>query len=117
MKDSIRRRGENVSAAEVEREVVAHPGIAEAAVIGIAAAVEQEVMAFLVPAGDEAPAPEAVIAFLEDRLPYYAVPRYLEYVESLPADGRAPTRQDVAARAGSVRDDVEPRGRGDQAAP
>jgi crotonobetaine/carnitine-CoA ligase len=42
------------------------------------------VMAFLVPADDEAPAPEAVIAFLEDRLPYYAVPRYLEYVESLP---------------------------------
>ena len=84
VKDSIRRRGENVSAAEVERELVAHPGIAEAAVIGIAAAVEQEVMAFLVPAGDEPPAPEAVIAFLEDRLPYYAVPRYLDYIESLP---------------------------------
>jgi crotonobetaine/carnitine-CoA ligase len=83
VKDSIRRRGENVSAAEVERELVAHPGIAHAAVIGIAAEVEQEVMAFLVPSG-EPPAPEDLISFLEERLPYYAVPRYVEYVESFP---------------------------------
>jgi carnitine-CoA ligase len=84
VKDSIRRRGENVSAAEVERELAAHPGIAEAAVIGVAAEVEEEVMAFLVQASGEALAPEAVIGFLEDRLPYYSVPRYLEFVESLP---------------------------------
>jgi crotonobetaine/carnitine-CoA ligase len=84
VKDSIRRRGENVSAADVERELVAHPGVADAAVIGIAADVEQEVMAFVVPSFGEPPSPEDVIAFLEPRLPYYAVPRYLDYVESLP---------------------------------
>jgi carnitine-CoA ligase len=83
VKDSIRRRGENVSAAEVERELVAHPDVSEAAVIGIAAEVEQEVMAFVVP-GVAPPAPENLISFVEDRLPYYAVPRYIEYVDSLP---------------------------------
>ncbi len=84
VKDSIRRRGENVSAAEVERELLAHPGVTDAAVIGVAAEVEQEVMAFVVPAPGQPPEPEAVIAFLEDSLPYYAMPRYIEYVESLP---------------------------------
>ena len=34
VKDSLRRRGENISAAEVERELIAHPAIAEAAVVG-----------------------------------------------------------------------------------
>jgi crotonobetaine/carnitine-CoA ligase len=83
VKDSIRRRGENVSAAEVERELAAHPGIAEAAVIGVEVAVEEEVMAFLVPGGDP-PTPDAVIAFVTDRLPYYAVPRFVELVDELP---------------------------------
>jgi carnitine-CoA ligase len=84
VKDSIRRRGENVSAAEVEREILANAAIADAAVIGVAAAIEQEVMAFVVLRPGEAAAPEDLIAFLQTRLPYYAVPRYLEYVESLP---------------------------------
>lgn len=83
VKDSLRRRGENISAAEVERELQAHPAIAEAAVVGIQAAVEQEVMAFLV-ARDERPDPEELIAFVTDRLPYYAVPRFLEFVDELP---------------------------------
>jgi crotonobetaine/carnitine-CoA ligase len=84
VKDSIRRRGENVSAAEVEREIVEHPAIAEAAVIGVAAEVEQEVMAFVVVTPGERVTPEDLTAFLADRLPYYAVPRYIEYLDSLP---------------------------------
>jgi carnitine-CoA ligase len=84
VKDSVRRRGENISAAEVERELVAHPAIAEAAVIGIQADVEQEVMAFLVARAADPPPPDEMIAFVTDRLPYYAVPRYLEFVAELP---------------------------------
>jgi crotonobetaine/carnitine-CoA ligase len=83
VKDSIRRRGENVSAAEVERELVAHPAVEEAAVVGVQVAVEQEVMAFVVPRTD-APAPEELIAFVRERLPYYAVPRFVEVVGELP---------------------------------
>jgi crotonobetaine/carnitine-CoA ligase len=83
VKDSIRRRGENVSAAEVERELVAHPAVQDAAVVGVHVAVEQEVMAFVVPRA-EAPAPEDLIAFVRERLPYYAVPRFVEVVDELP---------------------------------
>jgi len=84
LKDSIRRRGENISAAEVERELLAHPAISEAAVVGVQVAVEQEVMAFLVARPGEEPAPEDLIALTTERLPYYAVPRYLEFVDELP---------------------------------
>jgi crotonobetaine/carnitine-CoA ligase len=80
-KDSIRRRGENVSSAEVERELLAHPAVAEAAVVGVPAEIEQDVMAVVV-RSDEL-APEDVIAFLAERLPYFAVPRYVEFVERI----------------------------------
>ncbi|HEY7968607.1 MAG TPA: AMP-binding protein, partial [Candidatus Limnocylindrales bacterium] len=71
VKDSIRRRGENVSSAEVERELLAHPAVAEAAVIGVPAEIEQDVMAVVV-LRDQIE-PEALIGFLADRLPYFAV--------------------------------------------
>jgi carnitine-CoA ligase len=81
VKDSIRRRGENISSAEVERELLAHPAVAEAAVIGVAAEIEQEVMAVVVRTGEVEP--EELISFLADRLPYFAVPRYLEFVDRI----------------------------------
>lgn len=84
VKDSIRRRGENVSAAEVEREILANANVAEAAVIGVEAELEQEVMAFVVPTSERSVTGESLTEFLIERLPYYAVPRYIEFVESLP---------------------------------
>ncbi len=84
-KDAIRRRGENISSMEVEQEINAHPDVLEAAVIPVAADVtEQEVMAVIVPKPGCVPAPEALIAFLNDRLPYFMVPRYLEFAGELP---------------------------------
>ena len=49
-------------------------------------------MAFLVARERERPTPEDLIAFVTDRLPYYAVPRFLEFVEELPRT-RAAARQ------------------------
>jgi crotonobetaine/carnitine-CoA ligase len=82
VKDSIRRRGENVSSAEVERELLDHPAIAEAAVIGVEAQVDQEVLAVVVQRAEVEP--EELIQFLAQRLPYFAVPRYIEFVEEIP---------------------------------
>lgn len=85
VKDAIRRRGENISSMEVEQEINAHPDVLETAVIPVAAEVtEQEVMAVIVPKPGRTPAPEALIAFLGDRLPYFMVPRYLEFASELP---------------------------------
>jgi crotonobetaine/carnitine-CoA ligase len=81
VKDSIRRRGENVSSAEVERELLAHPAVKEAAVVGVKAEIEQDVYAVVVLA--EPVEPEELVGFLADRLPYFAVPRYLDFVDQI----------------------------------
>ena len=84
-KDAIRRRGENISSMEVEQEINAHPDVLECAVIPVASAeTEQEVMAVVVPKPGRRVAPEALIAFLEPRMAYFMVPRYLEFATELP---------------------------------
>jgi crotonobetaine/carnitine-CoA ligase len=85
IKDSIRRRGENVSSFEVEMEVVAHPDVAEAAAIAVPAGEEgDEIKVFVVPAPGRTVDPEDLIRFLIPRMARYMVPRYVEVLESLP---------------------------------
>jgi crotonobetaine/carnitine-CoA ligase len=84
-KDAIRRRGENISSMEVEQEINAHPDVLECAVIPVASQeTEQEVMAVVVPKPGRRIAPETLIAFLEPRMAYFMVPRYLEFAVDLP---------------------------------
>lgn len=85
VKDSIRRRGENISSMEVESEIVVHPAVLECAVIPVDSEhTEQEVMAVLVPKPDTVINPAGLIAFLEPRMAYFMVPRYIEVVDALP---------------------------------
>ena len=85
IKDSIRRRGENISSWEVEQALLSHPDIKNTAVVGVPAEVgEEDVMAFIVPRDRNLPDPDAVIRYLEDRLARFAVPRYLQFVDELP---------------------------------
>jgi crotonobetaine/carnitine-CoA ligase len=84
IKEIIRRRGENMSPAEVEEALASHPDVAEAAVIGVPSELtEEEVKAFLV-LGD----PGADVAVIRDhaaeRLARFKWPRYVEVVEELP---------------------------------
>jgi len=88
-KEVLRRRGENLSPAEVEEALVSHPSVLEAAVVGVPSELsEEEVKAFVVPA------PGADIDFPSLRshaatlLASYKVPRYWQAVEDLP---RTPT--------------------------
>lgn len=82
-KDSIRRRGENISAWEVERVLNSHPKIQESAVLGVDADVgEQELKAFIVPTGGSVLEPLEIIKWCETRLPYYQIPRYIAFSDS-----------------------------------
>ncbi len=87
VKDYIRRRGENVSSMEVERQVSEHPGIKEAAAIGVkageGASSEDEIMIVCIPEG-AAPDPVELTEFMAERMPYFMVPRYIRFVDSLP---------------------------------
>ena len=84
-KDSIRRRGENVSAWEVETAVIAHPRVLEAAAIGVPSEVgEEDVAVLVVPVAGAEIDPAELVEFVSVDLPRFAVPRYVEVVESLP---------------------------------
>jgi crotonobetaine/carnitine-CoA ligase len=83
-KDAIRRRGENISAQEVEAAINSHPGIADTAVIGIESELgEQDVAAFVV-RKDEGISEREVIEHAADNMAYYMVPRYVSFLEELP---------------------------------
>jgi crotonobetaine/carnitine-CoA ligase len=85
MKDAIRRRGENISAWEVEQVLDAHPKVAASAAIPVPSELgEDEVMAFVVPREKAVIDYEELIRYCEPRLAYFAVPRFLEIVEELP---------------------------------
>ena len=85
MKDAIRRRGENISSYEVEQVLVSHPQVENAAVFPVRSELaEDEVMAAVVLRPGEKLAYEALLDYCQPRMPYFAVPRYVEYVDALP---------------------------------
>ncbi|MGR4868041.1 ATP-dependent acyl-CoA ligase [Variovorax sp. LARHSF232] len=85
MKDAIRRRGENISSYEVEQVLLSHPAVATAAVYPVQSELaEDEVMASLIARPGTQIDPEALARYCESRLPYFAIPRYMDVVEDLP---------------------------------
>ncbi len=85
IKDSIRRRGENISAFEVEQLVVSHPAVFEAAAIGVPSELtEEDIKVYVVVRpGEELSAPE-LLAYCEQRAASFMVPRYVEFLPELP---------------------------------
>jgi len=85
IKDSIRRRGENISAYEVEEAISAHPAVAEAAAFPVPSEMaEDEVMVAVVLHDDSRLQPAELVAYLEPRLAAYAIPRFMDLVGALP---------------------------------
>jgi crotonobetaine/carnitine-CoA ligase len=85
LKDAIRRRGENISAWEVERALLAMPGIAEAAAIGVPSDLgEEELLVAVVPEEGAMLDPADVVDHCARLLPAHAVPRYVALEARLP---------------------------------
>jgi crotonobetaine/carnitine-CoA ligase len=84
-KDAIRRRGENISSFEVEKVINTYPKVLESAVFAVPSELgEDEVKANVVLKPGEDLPPEDLIQHCNERMAYFAVPRYLEFVEELP---------------------------------
>jgi 2-aminobenzoate-CoA ligase len=86
--DMIVSSGYNIGAPEVENALLAHPAVAECAVIGVPCPERgQKVKAFIVPADFAEPSDEltdGLKAFVKDRIAPYKYPREIEFVEGLP---------------------------------
>jgi carnitine-CoA ligase len=90
VKEVIRRRGENLSPLEVEEVLDSHPAVLESAVVGVPSELsEEEVKAFVVPAGEVTSLDFTELQrFAAGRLAAFKVPRYWQQIDELP---RTPT--------------------------
>ncbi|MGC1778948.1 MAG: ATP-dependent acyl-CoA ligase [Xanthobacteraceae bacterium] len=85
LKDAIRRRGENISSFEVEQVLLSHPDVGTAAVFPVASELtEEEVMAAIVRRPGSRLTESALAEFCRPRLAHFAVPRFIEFVDTLP---------------------------------
>ena len=105
-KDAIRRKGENISSFEVEEELLAFPGVREAAVVAVPGdGGEEEVLAVLVMKGKATSDVPAMSEFLSQRLAHFMIPRYFRFTDELP---KTPTQkiEKHILRAEGITDDT-----------
>jgi crotonobetaine/carnitine-CoA ligase len=84
-KQALRRRGENISSFEVESIISSHDAILESAVVGVPSDVgEEDVKAVVVCKPGRTITPEEIIEWCQDKLAYFAIPRYIAIRDSMP---------------------------------
>lgn len=84
-KDYLRRGGENISSFELEMTFLQHPDIKEVAIHSVYSELsEDEVKATIVLGEGCDVSEETLCRWSVDQLPYFAVPRYIEFRDSLP---------------------------------
>jgi acyl-CoA synthetase (AMP-forming)/AMP-acid ligase II len=82
LKDVIKTAGVNVAAQEVEEVLSQHPGVRSAHVVGVPHPVRGEnIVAFVVPAGEELPSEEDLRGFCRERMASYKVPRHILLID------------------------------------
>lgn len=85
IKDSIRRRGENISAFEVEQIINAHPAVLESAVLPYPSPVgEDDVWAIVARVPGATLTERDLFAYCDAALPKFATPRFIQFEERLP---------------------------------
>ncbi|MGA9642895.1 MAG: long-chain fatty acid--CoA ligase [Terriglobales bacterium] len=83
-KDMFISGGVNVYPAEIEAELLRHPNLADAAVIGVPHPTWGEVgVAFVVPVANATPSPDEIVSFLAGKLAKYKLPRQFLFVKVL----------------------------------
>lgn len=107
-KDIIRKRGENISGAELDRVIGNHPAVLEAAAIPVPSDLgEDDILVAVVPRPGMTVKPEEIAQWCRERLAAIKVPRYVTLVDELP---HTPThrvakfklREDASVRARAV---------------
>lgn len=84
-KDYLRRRGENISSMEVENTFHQHKDVAEVACYGVPSELgEDDVQISVVLREKSTLTEEQLCEWSIDKLPYFAVPRYIEFLDAIP---------------------------------
>jgi len=102
-KDYIRRRGENISTHEMEAVFRQHPAIQDVAVHAVLSPLgEDEVKVTAEIKPDTAVTEEALCRWSIDRVPYFAVPLYVEFRETLPRSATGKVLKEVLRADGKT---------------
>jgi len=84
-KDYLRCRGENISSFELERAFMAHPALAEVAVHAVPSPLgEDDLKVTAVRRPGAEVSEEELVRWCLEKVPYFAVPRYVEFRSELP---------------------------------
>ncbi|MDP1026992.1 AMP-binding protein [Sphingomonas sp. KR1UV-12] len=87
IKDCIRRRGENISATDIEAALEDFPGIDQIAAYAVPSDIpggEDEIMCAIVASAGAAIDTAALAAHAASRMPRFAQPRFIEFMPALP---------------------------------
>ncbi len=104
-KDVIRRRGQNISAWEVEQIVLTYPEVSEVAALARPSEVGEDDLRVVIVARDDVESPdlEALARYCETQMPAYMVPRYFELVNELPKTPSGRVEKYKLENASSIR--------------
>ncbi|MGZ6780822.1 MAG: AMP-binding protein, partial [Mycobacterium sp.] len=101
VKDSLRRRGENVSSVEVETTVMRHPAVLEAAAVAVPSDLGEDDILVVVTVAPQMEFDHAeLLDFCSARMPYFCVPRYLEVLDEIPKNVIGRVRKDLLRKRG-----------------
>lgn len=109
-KEAIRRRGENISAYEVELILSRHPAVLEVAAVPVPSELsEDDVMVYVVLKPGEKLTHAEVVHFAIEHMSYFMVPRFVEFIDELPKTAsekleKYKLKQDALARRAQLWD-------------
>ncbi|MCP3443189.1 ATP-dependent acyl-CoA ligase [Bradyrhizobium sp. CCGUVB14] len=105
MKDSIRRRGENVSSWEVEQTIQSHPAVAACAIYPLPSELgEDEVAAAILLEPGQSLEPVDIVRHCEGQIAYFAIPRYVRILSQMPLTENGKIKKGVLREAGVTAD-------------
>jgi len=94
-RDRLRRRGENVSAWEIEQVLAMHADVEACAAIGVPSDVgDEDIKVFVKPVAGKRLDPPDLVRWCEGRLAYFQIPRYFELVDEFPLTPTERIRKD-----------------------
>ena len=93
-KDVYVSGGENVYPAEAEKILCTHPGVADAAIIGVPDEKWGEVgRAFIVCEKESAPTKEELIDYLKGKIARFKIPAYIDFIDEFPMTASGKTKK------------------------
>jgi len=117
-KDCVRRRGENVSAWEVESVVNTHPEVLESALVPVANELgDEDLKIFIRRAPGSALDAEGLTAWCIPRMPRFHVPRFVAFVDEFPKTPTQRIQKFALSRSTDDCHDTQPCGKPDASRP